>query len=107
MKLHVNPAWICTKKDFEHATNSESIQIERRKGIPIIFHFASEEMINLENYGTNNMDTDSTSIHSGVSLRNYTILNLYIVILFEFFSYSFFKDFEWDTKERIIAIRLR
>ncbi len=88
LKLHVNPAWTRTNNDFEYVTNSESmkhIQTHRTKGIPIIFHFASEEIMDLDN----NVDTELPSIHSAVSLRNYTILNSHTVILFEFLSNTF------------------
>jgi len=95
LKLHVNPKWNCINKDFEHATNSESMKLHRTNGVPIIFHFASEEIMDLENYGSDNLVTELTSIHSAVSVRKYTILVLDIVILFEFLS---------NIKEKIISI---
>jgi hypothetical protein len=81
---------------FHLKDSRQNLKLHITNGVPIIFHFASEEIMDLENYGSDNLATELTSIHSAVSVRKYTILVLDIVMLFEFLS---------NTKEKIISIR--
>jgi hypothetical protein len=82
LKVHIDTEWNFTNNDFEHATSTESItyiRTQRIKPMSIIFHFASEDIMDIEKYGSDNIVTVLNSIYSADHLRKYMILYSYSI----------------------------
>ncbi|CAF3920847.1 unnamed protein product [Rotaria sp. Silwood2] len=78
LKVHTDTKWSFTNNDFEHITNTKSIThivTQKRNLIPIIFHFASEEIIDIEKYKSNNMIQALNSIYSDDNLPKLCVHN--------------------------------
>jgi hypothetical protein len=92
LTVHTDTKWNFTNNDFEHATSTESItyiRTHRIKPMPIIFHFASEDIMDIEKYGFDNMVTELKSISSADNLRKYIILYSHFIFFFQCLSYTF------------------
>jgi hypothetical protein len=72
LKVHTETDWNFTSNDFEHATSNKSIThmpTQRIKPMPIIFHFSSEDIMDIGKCGSDNIVTALNSIYSADILR--------------------------------------
>ncbi len=77
LKLHINT---------ESITH---IRTHRLKPMPIIFHYASDDIMDIQKCGSDTIVTELNSIYSANDLRKYMILYLHVIFLFQFLSYTF------------------
>lgn len=76
-------------KDSIQSLNNQSIthiRTHRLKPMPIIFHYASDDIMNIQKCGSDNMVTELNSIYSARDFRKYMMLYSYVIFLFQFLS---------------------